>query len=97
WRLQSGYPYTPIVASDINGDGLANDRAFIFDPAHAPTVDVANGMSSLLGNTTAEARDCLRRQLGTVAGGNSCRRPWSLLLNARADYERRLGDNWHYV
>ncbi|MGH7582614.1 MAG: TonB-dependent receptor, partial [Gemmatimonadales bacterium] len=27
--LLSGAPYTPMVAQDINGDGLANDRAFV--------------------------------------------------------------------
>ena len=31
--FRSGLPYTPIVLGDINGDGYANDRAFIFDPS----------------------------------------------------------------
>ncbi len=97
WRAQSGYPYTPLVASDINGDALANDRAFVFDPAHAPNASLASGMTALLGATTAEARRCLQRQLGQAAGVNSCRRPWTLLMNARADWERRWGNNWNYV
>src|SRR5262249_23659162 len=29
--LRSGLPYTPVVAGDVNGDGFANDRAFVFD------------------------------------------------------------------
>src|SRR5207247_10150513 len=29
-RLTSGAPFTPVVGSDINGDGARNDRAFIF-------------------------------------------------------------------
>jgi len=32
-RFTSGTPFTPLVASDINGDGYANDRAFIANPA----------------------------------------------------------------
>src|SRR5256885_998196 len=36
----SGAPFTPIVGSDINGDGEKNDRAFIFNPAL--TADTAN-------------------------------------------------------
>src|SRR2546425_7254168 len=35
-RLTSGAPFTPVVGSDINGDGARNDRAFIFVPATAP-------------------------------------------------------------
>lgn len=31
--LQSGVPFTPIVASDVNGDGFRNDRAFILPSA----------------------------------------------------------------
>ena len=34
-RLVSGAPFTPLVGSDINGDGTRNDRAFLFDPATA--------------------------------------------------------------
>src|SRR5207247_4370184 len=32
-NFMSGAPFTPIVGSDINGDGEKNDRAFIFHPA----------------------------------------------------------------
>ena len=34
-RLQSGLPYTPMVSGDVNGDGFANDRAFIYDPSRS--------------------------------------------------------------
>jgi hypothetical protein len=97
WGFQSGYPYTPIVAGDINGDGLSNDRAFVFDPTKAPSASVASGMSTLLASTTSEARDCLQSQLGSVAGMNSCRRPWSATMNARFDWNKRFGDRYHYL
>jgi hypothetical protein len=97
WGFQSGYPYTPIVGGDINGDGLSNDRAFVFDPARAPSAAVASGLSTLLATTTPEVRDCLQRQLGAVAGVNSCRRPWSAITNARLDWSKRFGDSYHNV
>ena len=34
-RVASGRQYTPMVGGDINGDGLSNDRAFVFNPATA--------------------------------------------------------------
>jgi hypothetical protein len=34
-RLTSGTPFTPMVGSDVNGDGARNDRAFVFDPQGA--------------------------------------------------------------
>jgi hypothetical protein len=68
-QFRSGTPYTPMVASDINGDGYANDRAFI-PAATAP------GIQSLLDNGSDEARKCLDKQLGQLAGRNSCQSPW---------------------
>ena len=65
------------MLGDINGDGYANDRAFVFDPA-SPTTDpaVADGIRSLLANGSPSARDCLSKQLGTVANRSSCEGPW---------------------
>ena len=97
WILQSGYAYTPIVAGDINGDGAVNDRAFIFDPGTA-SPRVATGMRELLSSTSGEARTCLTGQLGVVARRNSCRRPWSTMMNARWNFEHRFGaDIYRYV
>jgi hypothetical protein len=74
-QFRSGSPYTPMVAGDINGDGYGNDRAFIpsltdSDPA------LASSVRSLLDNTTSGARECLEKQLGKLAGRNSCQSPW---------------------
>src|SRR5207244_8712828 len=43
-RLTSGVPFTPLVGSDVNGDGARNDRALVFDPATTADTAVANGM-----------------------------------------------------
>jgi hypothetical protein len=73
-RLSSGTPFSPIVQGDVNGDGLSNDRAFIFDPASIadPT------MRANLERVYAESpmADCLKSQIGGVAKRNSCQTPW---------------------
>jgi hypothetical protein len=75
-RAVSGTLFTPIVAGDINGDGLSNDRAFVLNPTTAsPTV--AAGMNSLLANASPRVRSCLTRQFGAIAGRNSCEGPWT--------------------
>jgi hypothetical protein len=72
-QFRSGSPYTPMIAGDINGDGYANDRAYIPAAGNDP---LANGISSLIQNGSAEAKDCLARQRGHLAARNSCQGPW---------------------
>jgi hypothetical protein len=79
--LRSGLPYTPSVTSDVNGDGYANDRAFIFDPSKTADTALAAGMRSLLANGSGSARDCLESQLSRIAGRNSCQGPWTSTAN----------------
>jgi hypothetical protein len=40
-------------------------------------------MTSLLSTAPAAVRECLNRQLGTIAGKNSCQNPWSTSLSLR--------------
>ncbi|HEU4641826.1 MAG TPA: carboxypeptidase regulatory-like domain-containing protein [Gemmatimonadaceae bacterium] len=96
-RLLSGAPFTPMVASDINGDGLRNDRAFIFDPATTTDTAVASAMRRVLTDVPSGVRQCLTSQLGGVAARNSCTGPWQpsldLQLNIRPSafgLDRRL-------
>ena len=79
--FRSGLPYTPLVTSDVNGDGYANDRAFIFDPSKTADPALAAGMRSLLASGSSSARDCLQSQLGIIAGRNSCQGPWTTAAN----------------
>lgn len=95
-RFQSGLPYTPMIAGDVNGDGFANDRAFVFDPAATSDPAMAGAMRSLIAGAPSGARDCLTRQLGRAAGRNSCEGPWTASLNAQISYSglsRRFGRN----
>src|SRR5205823_11955323 len=55
-RLSSGAPFTPLVGSDVNGDGARNDRAFVFDPATASDTALVNGMRALLAGAPAGGR-----------------------------------------
>lgn len=75
--FRSGTPYTPMVGGDVNGDGYANDRAFVFDPAHTADSALAAGMRNLLATGSRSARDCLTSQLNAVAGRNTCQGPWT--------------------
>ncbi len=85
-RLVSGAPFTPMVGSDVNGDGARNDRAFLFDAATASDTAVANGMRALLTTAPAGVRRCLERQLGGVAGRNSCTGPWQPALDLQINW-----------
>lgn len=86
----SGLPYTPLVSGDVNGDGMARDRAFVFDPATADPA-LAAGMRGLLASAPARARECLRSQLGRAAGINSCEGPWSASATARVGLMNAFG------
>ena len=88
-RLQSGLPYTPVVAGDINGDGLANDRAFIANPGTTSNAALALALNTLMDNSSASVRKCLHSQLGQVAGHNSCTTPWSMSMNAQISFAQR--------
>lgn len=76
-NIRSGSPYTPLVGGDVNGDGLANDRAFVVDPTRTADASTAAGMQSLLASAGPDARECLQRQIGTLAGRNSCKGVWT--------------------
>lgn len=90
-RLQSGTPFTPLVNRDINGDGMRNDRAFVFDP-YEPGLDtaVANAMLRLLDNVSPRVRRCLESQFGEIAARNSCRNGWTQSLSMRANFRPQL-------
>ena len=75
--FRSGRPYTPMVAGDVNGDGFANDRAYVHDPSDAGDPAVAAEMRALLSSGSAAARRCLTSQLGRLAARNSCEGPWT--------------------
>lgn len=82
-RASSGVPFTPTVDADVNGDGVANDPAFVFDPARTSDAEVAAGVRRLLGEDGAAG--CLRTSLNRTAGRNRCTTPWSWALDLQAN------------
>ena len=80
-RFASGTPFTPIVNGDVNGDGLINDRAFVFTSASADSA-VRAGMSALLAGAPSRIKSCLERQVGHIVARNSCEGPWTATMNA---------------
>ena len=82
-HAQSGLPYTPIIGSDVNGDGIANDRAFVFDPVRADS-GLSSGMRGLLNAAPSGVKSCLGSQLGHAAAPMSCEGPWTATLNVAA-------------
>ena len=89
-HLQSGLPFTPMISSDVNGDGLANDRAFVFDPSRTTDSSVANGLRRLQGSSSRNVRDCIAHQLGHAAAANSCQGPWTASLNINMVLEGQI-------
>lgn len=73
----SGPRFTPLVASDINGDGMVNDRAFVFDPNKGRD-SLATAMRTLLATGAPAARACLSKQIGQLAARASCQAPWTV-------------------
>jgi len=73
-RVAPGMRYTPMIAGDVNGDGLSNDRAFIPSPATAEGTTAA-ALQTLVNGATPAVRRCLERQFNTLAERGSCRAP----------------------
>jgi len=85
--FRSGSAFTPAIAGDVNGDGYSNDRAFVWSPTDGSDPALAEGMQALLASTSGATRSCLEKQIGRIAGRNSCRGPWtsSASLNVSLD------------
>ncbi len=91
YRGFSGLPWTPIYGSDVNGDGVANDRLYIPTAAEVAALPFFQSSAQGLDSTTQrsqfeaaiQSRDCLAANRGRVVGRNSCTNPWQNVLDAR--------------
>ncbi|HEY4954572.1 MAG TPA: carboxypeptidase regulatory-like domain-containing protein [Gemmatimonadaceae bacterium] len=89
---ESGVPYEYVYGSDMNGDnGTANDLVYVPKDAHDPTEIqfVTNGnLTPAMQQDSVEAfitsHECLNSQRGTIMQRNSCRTPWTKLVNFSA-------------
>ena len=89
-RFQSGNPFTPIGLRRRQRRRLQQRSRVHLQPGRDGRSDsCARGMQNLLANAPSSVRDCLRKQLGTIAGKNSCEGPWSTQLEPRASRSSR--------
>jgi hypothetical protein len=65
---RSGVRFTPLADRDLNGDGRANDAAFV------PTSLAAVWAERV----TPAVRSCVLRATGQIASMNSCTGPWNI-------------------
>ncbi len=86
--FRSGNAFTPTISGDVNGDGYFNDRAFVFAPTGGSDAAVAAGMQELLNSTSGRTRECLEKQIGSIARRNSCRGPWSSTASLSVSLDR---------
>jgi hypothetical protein len=86
-RASAGETFTPIVGSDVNGDGFVNDRAVVRATATVggPTAWVPALGEALLALRAASpaARRCLDGQQAGIAAPASCAGPWTTALNVQ--------------
>ena len=97
-QLMSGVPFTPLIGTDVNGDGLVNDRAFIFHPDSIASSQpgLAAALRGMMDGDGRVAK-CLREQLGTIAGASTCDGPWTTYTNLRLDYTGLIHVGGHAV
>jgi hypothetical protein len=96
YRGFSGRPYTPRFQTDVNGDGAANDRAYVPTAAEVAQMTLVTD-SSAGSHTGAEmlehvigSSSCLRRARGRFVARNACRNPWQHVLDARVAKSVRI-------
>lgn len=80
FRAVGGRAYTPMVGSDINGDGIANDRAFVWNVASLPAGPSQATMMSLISTASPAVRACLRHEANRIAAPSSCSTGWSVAM-----------------
>jgi outer membrane receptor protein involved in Fe transport len=91
YRGYSGLPWTPAYGSDINGDGVANDRLYVPTDAELAGYQffqsAAQGLDSAVQRAqftaALQGNACLASHRGEVIARNACENPWQNILDAR--------------
>ncbi len=94
YRGYSGLPWTPIYGSDINGDGVANDRLYVPTDAeitqanfitfyHNPAQGLDSAVQRQQFAAAIQNNVCLSEHRGEVIARNVCQNPWQNILDAR--------------
>ena len=91
YRGYSGLPWTPTYGSDINSDGVANDRLYVPTDADLASYTFFNspaaGLDSALQRTQfgqmLANNACVSSHRGQIIARNSCENPFQHILDAR--------------
>ena len=79
----SGTPYGWMAGSDVNADGISgNDMTFV-PKADGSDITLQDPTQLAALNTFIDGQSCLAASRGKILRRNSCRNPWSNLMNAR--------------
>jgi hypothetical protein len=89
---ESGTPFEYVYGNDMNGDdGTANDLLYVPTDAHDPNEVQFQQNGSLTPDQQADllenfitSHECLNSQRGTIMKRNSCRTPWTKVVNLSA-------------
>jgi hypothetical protein len=74
--------FSAMVNTDVNGDGIANDLAYVYDPNDSKTPDnIKTGMQALLQKTSPQYRQYLLDNMGRFAENNGGLMPWRFMWN----------------
>jgi hypothetical protein len=72
--VRSGVRFTPLADRDVNGDGLANDAAYVS----------SDQASTWAASVPSALRTCIRGAAGRVFRPNECSGPWTVASNVFA-------------
>ena len=78
---QSGTPYTFIMGTDANGDGVRNDLPFI--PADPSQISMPSAANYAQYASFIDSVQCLRDAKGGLLQRGACRNPWQHFLDLR--------------
>ena len=95
YRGFSGLSWTPSYGSDVNGDGVANDRLYVpletelvgagssYAFFHSPTTGLDSATQRSQFDAAIQNNACLSSHRGTVIARSACQNPWQNVLDAR--------------
>ena len=102
YRGQSGNPFTPDVAGDLNFDGDdGNDRPFLPDPSNPGAGGYAFASQGDLQQyqSLLSEFDCLQEAVGSIISRNTCRDPWyhSVDLKLKKEFDTFGGQRFDII
>ena len=91
YRGYTGLPWTPTYGSDVNGDGVANDRLYVPTDAELTTYTFFNSPATGIDSAAQRTQfgqaiansSCLASHRGQISARNQCENPFQNIVDAR--------------